>query len=264
MHSLSLANLLAVTLLLPLGMGGMGVASAQTLTTLHSFSTSTNGTNWDGAYPNAVTLSSDGRTLYGTTYFGGTSDYGTVFSIPVTGGAPTVLASFNDPNDPDNPIGGMPNAVTLSSDGKTLYGTTSSGGTGFGGGTVFSIPVTGGALAVLATFNFSDGAYPLAPLTLSSDGNTLYGTTTQGGTNGTNNGGNGYGTIFSIPVTGGVPTVLASFNFNDPYAPQAPLTLSADGNTLYGTTEYGGIYGTNDETVANLSLIHISEPTRPY
>ena len=45
--------------------------------------------------------------------------------------------------------------------------------------------------------------YPFAGLTLS--GNTLYGTTENGGANGD-------GTVFSLPISGGSPTVLASFN----------------------------------------------------
>jgi autotransporter-associated beta strand protein/uncharacterized repeat protein (TIGR03803 family) len=66
-------------------------------------------------------------------------------------------------------------------------------------------------------------------LTLS--GNTLYGTTDSGGAN-------NEGTVFSLPLGGGSPTVLASLNGSNGENPQAGLTLS--GNTLYGTTEGGG------------------------
>ena len=67
-----------------------------------------------------------------------------------------------------------------------------------GDGTVFSVPLSGGSPTVLASFNGSNGQYPLAGLTLS--GNTLYGTTTAGGANND-------GTVFSVPVRGGSPTV---------------------------------------------------------
>ena len=83
-----------------------------TLTTLLSF----NGTN--GESPSgSLTLSADGSTLYGMTYDGGANDDGTIFSIPVTGGTPTILFSFNGTNgeDPDG-------SLTLS--GSTLYGMT--------------------------------------------------------------------------------------------------------------------------------------------
>ena len=48
----------------------------------------------------------------------------------------------------------------------------------------------------------------------------------------------GDGTVFSVPLSGGSPTVLASFNGSNGQDPYAGLTLS--GNTLYGTTVYGG------------------------
>ena len=43
-----------------------------------------------------MTLS--GSTLYGMTYGGGTNGDGNIFSMPVTGGTPTTLLSFNGTN----------------------------------------------------------------------------------------------------------------------------------------------------------------------
>ena len=60
-----------------------------------------------------------------------------------------------------------------------------------GDGTVFSIPLSGGSPTVLASFNGSNGDYPVAGLTLG--GNTLYGTTELGGADSD-------GTVFSVPV----------------------------------------------------------------
>ncbi len=79
-----------------------------------------------------MTLS--GNTLYGTTESGGANDYGTVFSVPLSGGSPTVLASFSNIAFPEA-------GLTLS--GNTLYGTTNGGGTYGDYGTVFSVPVRG-------------------------------------------------------------------------------------------------------------------------
>ena len=169
--------------------------------------TSFNSTN--GAYPvGGLTLI--GNTLYGTTDDGGNLSLeggigdGTVYSLPVSGGSPTVMAMFNGNN------GAQPHgALTLI--GNCLYGATYQGGNlslnyGYGDGVVFSIPVSGGSLTVLASFDGSDGSQPCASLTLSD--NTLYGTTEEGGANGD-------GTVFSIPVSGGSPTVLASFNWSN-------------------------------------------------
>ena len=196
--------------------------SGGSLTVLASF----NGSN--GEYPEAdLTLS--GSTLYGTTANGGDGGVGTIFSIPVSGGSPTVLASLlNINNSGYGPSAGL----TLS--GSTLYGTNYAAGA-YGDGTVFSVPVRGGSVAALASFNGSNGEFPEADLVLS--GNTQYGTTVNGGAN-------GYGTIFSVPMSGGSPTVLASFNGSNGAYPRADLMLSGD--TLYGTTSFAGTasYGT--------------------
>ena len=192
----------------------------------------------NGAYP-AASLTLSGSTLYGTTVEGGAHVYGTVFSLPLSGGAPTVLASFNGSNG-DGPEAG----VTLS--GNTLYGTTEEGGA-YGDGTVFSVPLSGGSPTVLASFNGSNGKWPEAGVTLS--GNTLYGTTEEGGAYGD-------GTVFSVPLSGGTPTVLASFNGSSNSSPCGGLTLS--GNNLYGTTACGGNLSMNsgfgDGTVFALNI----------
>jgi len=198
----------------------------QTFTTLASFNGST------GYWPSALML--NGNTLYGTANAGGAyadsldvNGYGTVFSVPINGGTPTVLASFSSSNC-YSPVGGL----TLA--GNTLYGTTNE--VGHDGGTIFSVPLSGGSPTVLASFNGSNGYSPVGGLTLAD--NTLYGTTNNGGTTyiGPNN--PGAGTVFSVPLSGGSPTVLASLNGITGYAPRGGLTL-AD-NTLYGTTSEGG------------------------
>jgi uncharacterized repeat protein (TIGR03803 family) len=185
--------------------------------------------------PSPLTLSVN--TLYGTTGLGGAYDDGEVFSIPVTGGSLTVLASFNGSNG-SSPAG----PLTLS--GNILYGTTYGGGalvqSGTGTmsgnyGTVFSLPVTGGSITTLASFNNTNGHGPTAGVTLI--GNTLYGTTEQGG-NLSLGDGNGDGTVFSVPKSGGSVTTLAVFNGSNGQQPSGGLTLI--GSNFYGTTELGG------------------------
>jgi len=139
----------------------------------------------------------------------------------------TTLASINGANG-NFAEGGL----TLG--GSTLYGTTMSGGANNNYGTVFSVPITGGTPTILASFSGANGGNPFLNAGLTLSGSTLYGTTQHGGPN--NN-----GTVFSVPITGGVPTILANFNvFNgeQPIAPLGSLTLS--GSTLYGMTEDGG------------------------
>ena len=61
-------------------------------------------------------------------------------------------------------------------------------------------------------------------------GNTLYGTTCSGTVNSIYS-----GTVFSVPLSGGSVTTLASVN-------GYPSGLTLSGNALYGTTEYGGLW----------------------
>lgn len=182
-----------------------------------------------------------GSTLYGTTPLGGANGAGEVYSVPVTGGTPTVLASFNGTSNGSEPYAGL----ILS--GSTLFGTTLEGGA-YGDGEVFSLPVTGGTPTVLASFDMSDGQDPTSALTLSGD--TLFGTTENGGQY-------GYGEVFSVPIAGGDPNVLASFDISDGDYPYAGLIMDATGN-LYGTTIYGGTNGRYG-TVFELSTV--PEPT---
>ncbi len=99
---------------------------------LHSFGGTTN----DGVFPYAGLLNVKG-TLYGTTYYGGTNSYGTVFSITPSG-TETVLYSFAGYNHGDGlePEGDLINVK------GTLYGTTSGAGANCCG-TVFSITPSG-------------------------------------------------------------------------------------------------------------------------
>jgi len=198
--------------------------------TLYNFTGGADGANPSGS----IALASD-SVIYGTTYQGGTTGYGTVYELtPFAGGVWTekTLYTFRGGSDGANPQSG----VTLSTS-FILYGTTVNGGTP-GYGTVFSLsPVTGGSWNefVLYTFNGGtiDGANPQAPPILSSSG--LYGTTPAGGAS-------GFGTVYQITVTGGNPveTILYSFmGSTDGATPQSSLVLGS-GGVLYGSAYYGG------------------------
>lgn len=93
----------------------------------------------DGGGPDAALVANKAGNLYGTTYFGGSTDCylgcGTVFELTQSSGkwSETVLYSFTDTPDGANPAG----AVILDKNGA-LYGTTSAGGAD-GYGTVWQL-----------------------------------------------------------------------------------------------------------------------------
>ncbi len=142
-----------------------------------------------------------------------------------------ILHSFTGgATDGANPLG------SLIQSGSTLYGMTSSGGSG-GNGTIFSESTSGGNPTVLHSFTVigADGANPLGSLIQS--GPTLYGMTPVGGS--ADN-----GTIFSESTGGGNPTVLHSFT-GAPSDGAHPYygSLIQSGSTLYGMTDSGGSSG---------------------
>jgi uncharacterized repeat protein (TIGR03803 family) len=116
--------------------------------------------------------------------------------------------------------------------GNTLYGTAEHGGTN-GVGTVFAVKTDGTGFT--NEYNFSSGSGEIPVGGLISSGNTLYGPTYAGGSL-------GGGTVFAISTNGTGYTNLLNLNFTfntaSGYEPQAGLALA--GNTLYGTTWYGG------------------------
>jgi uncharacterized repeat protein (TIGR03803 family) len=193
---------------------------------LHSFGGSGDGSN---PYPDLINVRG---TLYGTTANGGANNAGTVFAIAKTG-KETVLRSFGGSGNGSSPYADLINVK------GTLYGTTANGGTdGYSSGTVFAIKKSG-AETVLHSFGApGDGTSPFAGL-LNVSG-TLYGTTIDGGAY--SSGSYTNGTVFAI-TTSGTETMLHSFGIvsGDGVYPYAAL-LNVEG-TLYGTTEYGGAYG---------------------
>jgi len=137
-----------------------------------------------------------------------------------------VLHFFRD-TDGAYPIG----ELMLGNDGN-FYGTTYSGGGGYG--TVFQV-TSNGALSSLYTFPVDGtvGRSPLAGLTLGNDG-SFYGTTSVFGSG-------GHGTIFQVTTNGVLTTLVSLANTNGSH-PAALLTLGDDGN-FYGTTSQGGVGG---------------------
>jgi uncharacterized repeat protein (TIGR03803 family) len=209
---------LAIVLVAWLGQSGRASA-ADTIKTLHTF---TGGP--DGSVPyGGLTEGSDGN-FYGTTYSGGGSDLGTVFSITGAGILSNVY-NFGGSSDGENPEAGL----IQGSDGF-LYGTTYGGGTG-GAGTVFKVGATGGLTTLHYFTGRADGGYPQAGIFQGSDSN-YYGTTSGGGTS-------GEGTLFVVFPTGFISEYSFTGGTNGAN-PKAGLVQGTDGN-FYGTTYSGGV-----------------------
>jgi uncharacterized repeat protein (TIGR03803 family) len=179
---------------------------------------------FNGGNPfSALVLGADGN-FYGTTQYGGTNGYGTIFSLTVSGTL-TNLVSMDSSN-------AYPHAGLIQGTDGNFYGTSGYGGTN-DNGTIFCLS-TNGTLSTLASFNESvTGAYPSTALVQGIDGN-FYGTTSQGGAD-------GEGTIFKMTPDGEL-TNLVSFNNSNGAYPYGALAQGTD-NSFYGTTFYGGAYG---------------------
>jgi uncharacterized repeat protein (TIGR03803 family) len=196
-----------------------------TETVLYSF----DGSPDDGELPRGSVAMNATGDLYGTTYFGGSHNQGTLFKLNATG-AEKGRYIFAGGDDGANPYGGL-----VRDKAGNIYGTTSQDGNmscngGTGCGTVFKLD-TSRKVMVLYTFTgWPDGAIPEAGLVLDGAGN-LYGTTYYGGSF-------NFGTVFKLDQAG-VETVLHSFGGTDGRNPDAGLALDSTGN-LYGTTEIGG------------------------
>jgi uncharacterized repeat protein (TIGR03803 family) len=157
----------------------------------------------------------------------------------------TSLHSFcTSPNCAD---GATPRGMLIQAASGKLYGTTFSGGSDPGGGTIYEITLTG-KLTTFYNFcsqtNCIDGATPIAGLVKGTDGN-FYGTTWQGGsTQASFCGSNGCGTVFEITPAGTLTTLYGfcpspQQNCTDGAYPIAGLMQATNG-TFYGLADRGG------------------------
>jgi uncharacterized repeat protein (TIGR03803 family) len=212
---------------------------ASTLTTLADFGTDENSAPYTG-----ITLDGSGG-LYGTSeatlyhYLPSGTGLGTG---GLSTGTLTILSTMNNGPAPVESLA----PVTLDSNGN-LYG-TSQGGGAFGLGTVWEYSTANNTLMTLASFNGSNGSLPFnSGVTMDGSGN-LYGTTAEGGTFDN-------GVLWEYNTSSNTLTDLVNFNDLAPTLGAFPYAgVTFDGHdTLYGTTEAGGLF--NEGTVWKYDLL---------
>ena len=240
------------------GNGGLAgqVAAAPDAAAAAAFSESVlwnfGATSDDGANPGSALIADNQGNLYGTTSFGGTNNFGTVFELSPPSGqqklwSERVLWSFGAIGD-----GWNPEAALIADSKGNLYGTTYVGGANCqptpplndsGCGIVFELSPPSGQQTqwnetVLRSFGAgADGSFPRDPLIADNQGN-LYGTTQSGGANKA-------GTAFELSPPSGQQTqwsetVLWSFSEGaGGAAPAAGLIADQQGN-FYGTNQFNG------------------------
>jgi uncharacterized repeat protein (TIGR03803 family) len=174
-----------------------------------------------GAGPSAGLIQGMDGALYGTALAGGTSNRGTVFKLNPDGTGFNVLHNFDYAVTGAHPVA----ALIQGADGG-LYGTAREGGSG-GYGTVFMLNPDGTGFSVLKNFdNATTGGKPHAPLIRGADG-ALYGTTTEGGSDG-----GGTGTVFRLATV-----------------PDAPFGLSAVAGDTQATVSFSAPSGNGGSAI---------------
>ncbi len=171
--------------------------------------------------------------FYGTTIYGGTANYGTVFKIDSSGNE-TLLHSFTGPD------GAFPQSgLTLGTDGN-FYGTTYSCSVSGDKGTVYKMTPSGTVTTLyLFSETGSNGDHPISSLVEGTDGN-FYGTTQEEG----EAGGAGEGSVFQMTPSGTLTTLGSFIGANGDY-PYYGVVEGTDGN-FYGTTTRGGANDTGE------------------
>lgn len=179
------------------GSGGQGTifrvdTNGSNFSTLHHFTGYLQTSPVDGAHPYNTELTLVGNRLYGVTWHGGnpgmtTYNQGIIFGINTDGSDFEVLHSFGAGTD------GMLPQGTLAINGSTIFGTTTQGGI-YDKGTIYQIGLDGSGYSVIHNFSGGalDGANPWSA-GLVVRGNTLYGTTIEGGAH-------GLGVVYSFDI----------------------------------------------------------------
>jgi uncharacterized repeat protein (TIGR03803 family) len=198
-------------------------AQAQTETVLYNFC----GDNCpNGGGPQSSLISDGAGNFYGTTSYGGSGYWGTVFELSPNGSGgwnETVLYNFcSAPNCADG--GWLFSSGLIFDSAGNLYGTGDSGGA-YGYGVVFELSPVGGSWTETVLYSFtggSDGAYPQYGVTMDRAGN-LYGITEGSSTN--------QPSVFELIPSGGSWTEQTILSGGDVYT--GGVAVDAAGNLFF-------------------------------
>ena len=203
-----------------------------TATSLHDFAA--NGS--EGEFPYSTVARDAQGNIYGTAYYSGPHNRGTVWGLTHSGSGWTfaILYSFPNTADGSSPVGGL----VLDQSGN-LYGTTATGGLS-GGGTVFELSPSGGGWNFSVLYSFTgqevQGSPPGPFDTLAIDAaGSLYGTTYADGAN-------ACGNVFKLSRNNGNWNYASLHDFTcgaDGAYAVGGVSLDASGN-LFGTSSAGG------------------------
>lgn len=192
----------------------------------------------DGINPQAGLILAPDGDFYGTSYYGGSQNAGTIFALTPDGTLNTLYNFCSLANCAD---GFNPGALVQGHNGNFL-GTTWNGGAvskticPYECGTIFEVTAKG-ALTTLHDFcsrlGCPDGASPAQDLVIGSNGN-LYGTTSGGGAGTVK-----AGTLYVLTSSSKF-SILHTFNAATDGQDPDTLIMGTDGN-LYGTAPLGGI-----------------------
>jgi len=215
----------------------------------------------DGAYPESAPIFDAAGNLYGTTEAGGgstncTYGCGTIYELsPNSSGGytETILYVFQGPND----AYGAGNANLMFDSAGNLYGSTFSGGNGFGSIYKLSPSASGWTYTTLYALTSTNGVYITGTVLMDAAGN-FYGTTEEGGYRSGFCGTSGCGVVFRIAntATGYRFDTLFAFRGVNGLQPYGGVAMDATGN-LYGTTLFGGA----GKTVEGYGVVYKLTPT---
>lgn len=185
-----------------------------------------NGTN--GYLPEGSLIQASDGWLYGMTFAGGTTGWGTIFSYDPGAGIYYVLVNFNETN------GGKPQGSLIQAANGLLYGVASYGGVS-GRGMLFSYDPSKGEYDTIFSLDTIAGAAPQGNVIVDTGAHLIYATSVYGGSNSD-------GTMFSYNMNSKTAKRIIDFNFTNGALPSGILLWDTAANYIYSTTYYGGAY----------------------